>query len=289
VPDRTSEVAAAALPPVPEGTGGESSVSGTEDTSVSGTEVLTGSRAVDPSDESGSRTGNDYPTDSKGESPVESPKKTIGKESGQVPAEAGRRPKNKIPRKAETLRKAAEATQKFIENRRTQGDLEADEETQGVLSDEPSEEDQQEISSQRKKKWDNTRKELDKFEALRCVRLPLEEAQLTGRRRGEDPLRNLRNWSAIVQLNNDQRSKGLVRMYTWANEYLFKLKTVKTKKQPEEEENLGWMKDHYKQKQVLMHYLAKYLAYSDRTARMEAHSCLTFAATAGTKSSENSR
>jgi hypothetical protein len=136
VPDRTSEAAAATLPPVPEGTGGESSVSGTEDTSVSGTEVLTGSRAVDPSDESGSRTGNDYPTDSKGESPVESPKKTIGKESGQVPAEAGRRPKNKIPRKAETLRRAAEATQKFIENRRTQGDLEADEETQGVLSDE---------------------------------------------------------------------------------------------------------------------------------------------------------
>jgi hypothetical protein len=93
VPDRTSEAAAATLPPVPEGTGGESSVSGTEVASVSGTEVLTGSRAEDPSDENGSRTGTDYPTDPKGKQPVKSPKKTIGKESDQDPAEARRRSK----------------------------------------------------------------------------------------------------------------------------------------------------------------------------------------------------
>ena len=140
-----------------------------------------------------------------------------------------------------------------------------------VLSPEPSEEDQQEISTRPREKRDHTRKELDKFKALRCVRLPLEEAQLIGRRRAEDePLANLRNWSALVQVNNDQRSPGLVRMYTWANEYLLELQTVETKEQPSKEDNVGWMEDHGKQQVVLMHYLAKFLAYSDRTSRMEA-------------------
>jgi hypothetical protein len=133
----TIEVAAATLPSVQEGTGGNVS-----EPVVTGAEHSTGSHAMDPS-ENGSM-GNDYPTGSTDEEKLEEPHKrqavtsvqpkTEGKESGQASAEAEKRPKKKkIPTKAEGLQKAAAANKKTIEDRKSQEDLEADEDTLGCL------------------------------------------------------------------------------------------------------------------------------------------------------------
>jgi hypothetical protein len=180
VEDRASETEETTLPPVSEDAVGKSSVGGTEVALESGSKVLTGSHAEDLSKRSGSRTGDDYPTISKGKQPEKSPKKTLGEENDQDLAEARKRSNKKIPKKAEILT-VQEATKKAkgknaLEELEDDEDTVGDEETQGVLSPEPSEEDQEEIPTQPMVKRDHTRKELDKFKALRCVRLPLEEA-----------------------------------------------------------------------------------------------------------------